>query len=131
MRTIAKKHSFITLLVLLITGVLISGWALALHYEDKKNTVHSKELDRSGQVTTEKPLGLDLNNSILVLVCVGLIGFFGVRRQSKKLENFVKVKHPEKGALETILNEKDPEMQACRRKIDVPEECFLNGLFSI
>ena len=120
MRTIAKKHSFITLLVLLITGVLISGWALALHYEDKKNTVHSKELDRSGQVTTEKPLGLDLNNSILVLVCVGLIGFFGVARVDfhELVEQTVKLTKAEIPASIDV-------------KIDVPEECFLNGLFSI
>lgn len=94
MRAITKKYNFIILPVLLITGVLVAGWALASHYDDRLKSADSlKELKNGSQVVTVKPSTLDQNNIILVLVSMGLVGFFGVRRQSKNLENFVMGKH--------------------------------------
>ena len=99
MRTIVKNHSFFILSVLLVTGMLVTGWALAYHFDDKVKSAGShKEVISGSQEATVKLLELDQINLTLVLVCMGLIGFFGVRRQSKKLENYVGVKHPESGA---------------------------------
>ena len=84
MRIKLKKFKFFILSVLLITGVSISGWALASHYDNKEKSVGSqKELKNDIQAANVTPLKLDQNNIILVLVSVGLIGIFGVRRQSK------------------------------------------------
>ena len=127
MRTLVKNHSVITLSILLITGVLIAGWALAFHYESKlKKTDTQKELKSASHAATEKHLELDHYSIIRILVCVGLIGFFGVRRQSKKLENYVKIKQPANKASESFSKEKEPARQACCNKKDVPQECFLN-----
>ncbi len=59
-------------------------------------------------------------------IYLGLIGFFGVRRQSKKSERFVKVNHSECSPHANSLNENNPEMQACRVKLNIPNTCFLN-----
>lgn len=89
MRIKLKRSNFFILSVSLITGVFIVGWALASHFDNKEKTVASqKEMKNDVQAANVAPLALDHNNIILVLVCAGLIGFFGVRRQSKTLENF-------------------------------------------
>ena len=106
MRTIAKKYNFIILPVLLIAGVLITGWALAYHYDDRVKSADSQnELKNGNQVVTEKPSALDQNNIILVLASMGLIGFVGIRRQNKKLENLVKAKHPQSEADDSYLDD--------------------------
>lgn len=85
MRKKLKIYKFIILLVFVMTGVSITGWALAFNYDNLVETANSqKELKNNGQVTNLKSLALDHNNIIWVLVCAGLIGFFGVRRQRKK-----------------------------------------------
>lgn len=78
MRIIFKKYNFIILSVFLITGVLITAWALAFHFDIQAKSAESQiELKNENQ-------GANLIDIILVLVCMGLVGFFGVRRQSKK-----------------------------------------------
>ena len=106
MRTIANKYNFIILPALLITGVLIAGWSLASHYDDRVKSADSqKEWKNGSQADTVKPSALDQNNIILALVSIGLIGFVGVRRQSKKLENLVKGKHPQSESTDDFVNE--------------------------
>ena len=106
MRAITKKYNFIILPALLITGMLVAGWALASHYDDRVKSADSlKELNNGSQVVTVKPLALDQNKIILVLVSIGLIGFVGVRRQSTKLGNLVNLKHPQNEAADSYLNE--------------------------
>jgi hypothetical protein len=84
MRIKFEKFKFLILSVFLITGVSISGWALASHFDNKGKSVESqKELKNDIQAADVTPLALDPNNIILVLVCAGLVGIFGVRRQSK------------------------------------------------
>lgn len=108
-----------------MTGMSITGWAVDFHYENLgKNTKSQKELKNNGQVTNAKPSALDHNNTILVLVCTGLIGFFGLRRQRKTLEKFVKVKHSECRPHVNSLNENNHERQACRGKLNIPDKCF-------
>ena len=88
MRIKLKRFNFFILSVSLITGVFILGWALASHFDNKEKTVESqKELKNDIQAENVTPMALDQNNIILALVCAGLIGFFGVRRQS---QTFVK-----------------------------------------
>ena len=125
MRKKLKKYKFIILSVLVMIGMSITGWAVDFHYENLgKNTKSQKELKNNGQVTDLKQLALDRNNIILVLVCTGLIGFFGVRRQSKTSKNLVKVTRSECSSHENSLNENDPERQACRGKLNIPDKCF-------
>ena len=132
MRKKLKIYKFIILLVFVMTGVSIMGWALAFNYEILAETANSqKELKNNGQVTHLKQLVLDHSNIIWVLVCTGLVGFFGVRRQSKKSENFVKVKHSECSPDVNSLNENNPERQACRGKLNIPDTCFLNESCSV
>jgi hypothetical protein len=108
-----------------MTGMSITVWAVDFHYENlEKNTKSQKELKNNGQVTNAKPSALDHNNIILVLVCTGLIGFFGLRRQRKTLEKFVKVKHSECRPHVNSLNENNHERQACRGKLNIPDKCF-------
>jgi hypothetical protein len=84
MRIKLEKFKFLILSVFLITGVSISGWALASHFDNKGKSVESqKELKNDIQAANVTPLALDHKNIILVLVCAGLVGIFGVRRQSK------------------------------------------------
>ena len=103
MRIILKKYNFIILSVFLISGVLVTAWALSFHFDVQAKSAESQiELKNENQ-------GTYVNDRILVLVCMGLVGFFGVRRQSKKLENFAKVKPSESSAREGLLNENNPE----------------------
>ncbi len=84
MRKKLKKYNFIILSVFVMTGMSITGWAVDFHYENLAETAKfQKELNTNGEVTNAKPLALDNNNIILVLVCTGLIGLFGLRRQRK------------------------------------------------
>ena len=127
MRKKLKRYKFIILSVLVMTGVSIMGWALAFKYENFEKTANSQiELKNHGQVTNLKPLALDHNNIILVLVGTGLIGFFGVRRQRKTSETFVKFKQRECSPQVNSLNENNPERQSCRAKLNIPDTCFLN-----
>ena len=122
MRKKLKRYKFIILSVLVMIGVSITGWTFALNSVNfEKNANSQIELKNHGQVTNLKPLAIDHNNIILVLVCTGLIGFFGVRRQSKISENVVKGKHSECSSHEISLNEITPERQACRGKLNIPD----------
>ena len=111
MRIKLKNYKFIILSVCLVAGMSMAGWSLAFHYDNKAKSVESqKELKNDPQVVNTMPSALDHTNVILVLLCTGLIGFFGVRRHSKTLENFVKIKPPECRAHPNFLNENKPEM---------------------
>jgi len=118
-----KKYNFIILSVFLVAGMSIAGWAFAFRYDDKAKSVGSiKELKKNIQVAKVMPLALDQNNIILVLVCIGLVGFFGVRRQSKKLADFVGVGHPESRTHTNFLNEISPERQTFPGKLNTPDK---------
>ncbi len=101
----------------------ITGWALTFHYDNRAKSAGSqKELKNYIQVADAMPLELDHKNIILVLVCIGLIGFFGVRRQSKTLENLVRVKHSGSRAHANFLNEHNPERQTGPGKLNIQDK---------
>ena len=123
MRMKLKKYKFIILSVFLVAGMSVAGWAFAFHYNDKAKSAESlKELKKDIQVAKIMPLALDQNNIILVLVSIGLVGFFGVRRQSKKLADFVGVGHPESRTDTNFLNEISPERQTFPGKQNTPDK---------
>ena len=60
MRIKLEKFKFLILSVFLITGVSISGWALASHFDNKGKSVESqKELKNDIQAANVTPLALD------------------------------------------------------------------------
>ena len=92
MRLSLKKFIFI-LSVLLVAGMIVAGWALAFHFAHTAKS--SVSLINTNPEVNVVPLARDRNNIMLVLICIGIIGFFGVRRQKKTSENFVRLNHPE------------------------------------
>ena len=90
----------------------MTGWALAFHYDNKAKSAESqKELNKDKQVVNAMLSALDHNNLILVLLCTGLVGFFGVRRHRKTLENIAKIEPPEYRAHTDSSNENKTEIQ--------------------
>ena len=129
MKMILKEYRFTILSVFLLMGMYIAGWVFDFHYVDKaRNAESQKELKNDNQVANVMPLTLDQNNIILVLICIGLIGFFGVRRPSKILQNLVWLKPPESRSRTDSINENDPERQTCQDKLIIPDNqsCQLN-----
>lgn len=110
MRAKLNKYRFIIPAVFLMTGVSITGWTITFQYN---HTVKSAEFQKAPKNDSQSanivPLSIKPNNTILLLVCTGLIGFIGVRRQGKKLENLAKVKQPQRGGHENFLNKNNPE----------------------
>ena len=81
MRLLLHKYKIVILSVLLMTGIYITGWAFVVHFDKKaKGAESQKELKNNNQAANIIPSVLDRNNILLVLVCIGLVGFFGVRR---------------------------------------------------
>ena len=122
MRTRLKKHRLIILAVFLITVVTIAGWAFAFHYDNKaKSAGPQNELQNDIQVATVMQLALDHSKIILLLVCAGLIGFFGVRRQGNTLNKFAINKRSEIRLRINLLPENNQKRQASHQcKRDVP-----------
>ena len=83
MRKRLQQYKYIILTIFLVTGVSIAGWAFAFHYDNQaKGVGPQKELNNDLQATNVLPSTLDHSKIILLLVSTGLVGFFGVRRQS-------------------------------------------------
>jgi len=84
-----KKYKLIILLVILMTGLSITGWSISTHYDYTFiNGELRKELkteSQSGNAISEE---FSNNSPILFLISTGLIGLVGVRRHRKKSENF-------------------------------------------
>jgi hypothetical protein len=111
MRTRVNKYKFIIVAVFLMTGVSITGWAITtFHYNHTANSIESQiALKNDSQPANIVPAVINhSNNTILMLVCIGLIGFIGIRRQGKKVENFAEVKPPEHGGHENLLSKNNP-----------------------
>jgi len=86
MRKKLKQYKFIILAIFLITGVSIAGWAFAFHYDNKvKSAGAQKEFNNDILAENGMPSTLDHNRIILLLVCTGLVGFFGVRRKTSPI----------------------------------------------
>jgi uncharacterized membrane protein len=115
MRTKIKKYKFILVAVFLMTGVSITGWAITFHYNHTAKSAESQLSPKNdSQPANIVPAAINHSHTILMLVCIGLIGFVGVRRQGKKVENLADVKPPERGNHEDFLSKNSPARQHSR-----------------
>ena len=84
-----KKYRLIFLLVVLMTGLSITGWSISSHYDFTFiNGEFQKELKNDSQIGNTIWGDFSKNSPILFLISTGLIGLLGVRRHRKKLEDF-------------------------------------------
>ncbi len=80
-----KKYKLIFLLVVLMTGLSITGWTISTHYDHTYiNGELQKELKNDSQTGNTLAGDIRNNSPILFLISTGLIGLVGVRRQTKK-----------------------------------------------
>jgi hypothetical protein len=115
MRTKVNKYKFIIVAVFLMTGVSITGWAITFHYNHGAKSAESQiALKNDSLPANIVPAAINPSNTILMLVCIGLIGVVGVRRQGKKVENLAEVKPPERGNHEDFLSKNNPARQHSR-----------------
>ena len=81
-----KKYRLIFLLVVLITGLSITGWSISSHYDHTFiNGELQNELKNDSQIGNTIWEDFSKNSPILFLISTGLIGLLGVRRKRKKL----------------------------------------------
>jgi hypothetical protein len=77
------------LAILLVVGLSIAGWVFASHYDTKMKIAGSQQEYKNDIFATKAmSSALDHGKIILLLVCIGLVGFFGVRRQSNTVKIF-------------------------------------------
>jgi hypothetical protein len=80
-----KKFKIILILVVLMTGLSITGWTISTHYDlTSINGELQKELTNDSQIGNTISGEFSKNRPILFLISIGLIGLVGVRRQTKK-----------------------------------------------
>jgi hypothetical protein len=83
-----KKYKLIFLLVILMTGLSITGWSISTHFDQ---TSINGELQK--ELKNDRPIGHAIsgkfgeNSPILFLISIGMVGLLGVRRQRKKKTN--------------------------------------------
>ena len=83
-----KKYRLILLLVVLMTGLSITGWSISTHYDHTFiNAEIQKELKTDSQRGNTISGEFNKNSPILFLISTGLIGLVGVRRHRKKIAN--------------------------------------------
>jgi len=79
-----KKYRIIFLLVVLMTGLSITGWAISTHYDHTFTSGEfQKEMQNDSQIGNTVSGEFSNINPILFLISTGLIGLLGVRRQRK------------------------------------------------
>ena len=84
-----KKYRLIFLLVVLSTGLSITGWSISTHYDTTLKTAEiQKELKNINQSRDDIQAEFNHNIPVLFLISIGLIGLVGIRRQRKKPGNF-------------------------------------------
>ena len=114
MRIKIRDYRFIILAIFLVAGVSIAGWALASHYNNKMKSAGSQEeLKNDNLAANIMSSALDHSKIILLLVCTGLVGFFGVRRQNNTTKIFVKKKRPEIKLRINLLRQDDLVSKTC------------------
>ena len=89
-----KKYKLIFLLVVLMTGLSITGWSISTHYDHTFiNGELQKELKNDSQIGNTISEEFSKNSPVLFLISTGLIGLVGVRRHRKKIDEL-----PRRGA---------------------------------
>ena len=79
-----KKYRLIFLLVVLMTGLSITGWSISSLYDHTFiNAEFQKGLKNDCQIGNTIWGDFSKNSPILFLISTGLIGLLGVRRQRK------------------------------------------------
>ena len=115
MRKKLKEHKFIILAIFFMTGMSIAGWAFAFHYDNQVKKVGSQnELKNETLTTNVVPAAIDHSKIILLLVCAGMVGFFGVRRKNSTMKPFVKKKHPKFKIRINLLRQGNLQNQTCK-----------------
>ena len=115
MRDKLQQYKFIILAIFLMTGLSIAGWAFASHYENQaKGNGLQKELNNDLQATNVAPSTHDHSKIILLLVCTGLVGFFGVRRQHITIKKFVTENRSKVKLRINLATENDMDGQSCQ-----------------
>ena len=114
MRKKLEQYKFIILAIFLVAGVSIAGWAFAYHYDNQAKGVRpQEELNNDLQAANVVPSAIDHSKIILLLVCTGIVGFFGVRRQNNTIKTFVKKKCPELKLRINLSRQDNLESQTC------------------
>ena len=114
MRIKIREYKFIILAIFLVAGVSIAGWAFAFHYDNQvKNTGPQKESKNEILTADVMPSAIDHSKIILLLVCAGMVGFFGVRRQNNTIKKFIKKKRPEIKLRINLSRQDNLESQTC------------------
>ena len=112
MRTKLNKYRFNILTVFLIIGMSIAGWAITFRYNHTAKSAESQKAPNNDSLLQNiVPAAINHRNTILMLVCTGLIGFIGVNRQGKKLDSLAKTEQPERKDPENFLDGNVPERQ--------------------
>ena len=89
-----KKYKLIFLLVVLMTGLSITGWSISTHYDHTFiNGELQKGLKNDSRIGNTISEEFSKNSPILFLISTGLIGLVGVRRHRNKLDEL-----PRRGA---------------------------------
>jgi len=84
-----KKFKLIFILVVLMTGLSITGWSISTHYDHIfTNGEIQKELKNDSQIGNAISREFSNNSPILFLISTGLIGLVSVRRHRKKMGAF-------------------------------------------
>ena len=83
-----NKYRFLFLLVVLMTGLSITGWAISAHYDHSFiNSELQKETKNDSQTGNTVVREFSNNVPILSLISTGLIGLVGIRRQTIRIDN--------------------------------------------
>ena len=84
-----KKYRLIFTLVVLVTGLSITGWAISSHYDHTFTAAEfQKEMQNDDQIGNPISGKFANNSPILFLISTGLIGLVGVRRHRKNMGPF-------------------------------------------
>ncbi len=118
MRIELREFRLIISAILLVAGVSIACWAFASHYEIKMKMAGSQQEAINDIFTTRvMSSALDHSKISLLLVCIGLVGFFGVRRQSSTPKIFVTENRSKIKLRINLLTKNDLDGQTCRRGV--------------
>ena len=84
-----KKQKIIFILVVLMTGLSITGWSISTQFDQTLiNSELQTELKNDGQIGNVISGKFANNSPILLLISTGLIGLVGVRRHRKNMGAF-------------------------------------------
>ena len=84
-----KKQKIIFILVVLMTGLSITGWSISTQFDQTIiNSELQTELKNDGQIGNVISGKFANNSPILLLISTGLIGLVGVRRHRKNMGLF-------------------------------------------